>query len=73
MIVLVNNLETKVIHNYIIHIDVSKYMDKINKWEKGNILLTVESQLVNSETTKELENQHLVVTIVTIVSGKNLK
>lgn len=48
-------------------------MDKINKWEKGNTLLTVESRLVNPEATKELENQHLVVTIVTVVSGKNLK
>lgn len=48
-------------------------MDKINKREKGSILLTVDSQLVNPEATKELENQHLAVTIVTIVSGKNLK
>lgn len=48
-------------------------MNKINKWEKGNILLTVESQLVSPEATKELENQHLVVTTVTIVSGVNLK
>lgn len=44
-------------------------MDKINKWGKGNILLIVESQLVNPEATKDLENQHLAVAIATIVSG----
>lgn len=46
-------------------------MAYINKTGEENIFLTVAIQLINVEEIKEIENQHVVSTIVTIIFNQD--